>query len=105
MSLGYTFDFNESNNLSVAGTFRNNNSFEDYLHMGLEYDFMNVVYLRGGYSMPMESNDDAIYTWTAGAGVNFTFADALNLKFDYAFRPVNEFPTDNHVFTLLIGVN
>ncbi len=105
LSLGYTFDFDESNNLSVAGTFRNNNTFEDYLHMGLEYDFMNVVYLRGGYSVPMEADDYAIYSWTAGAGVNFTFADALNLKFDYAFRPVSEFPTDNHVFTLLIGVN
>ncbi|RLD66530.1 MAG: hypothetical protein DRI84_04565 [Bacteroidetes bacterium] len=105
LSLGYTFDFDESNNLSVAGLFRNNNSFEDYVHLGLEYDFMDVVFLRGGYSLPMESNDDAIYSWTAGAGVNFTFADALNLRFDYAFRPVSEFPTDNHVFTLLIGVN
>ena len=105
LSLGYTFDFSESNQLSIAGTFRNNNSYEDNLLLGLEYDFMNVISLRGGYVAQLEKNEFAQYTWTAGAGVNFTFADALNLRFDYAFRPVTDFPTDNHVFTLLLGIN
>lgn len=105
LSLGYTFEFNAENNLSVGGVFRNNNSLEDYVKLGLEYDFMNVVYLRGGYNFIVGDTDDAIFNWSVGAGVNLNVGDALDIKFDYAFRNVENFPTDNHVFTLMLGVN
>lgn len=105
LSLGYTFIFDDQNNLSVGGVFRNNNTLEDYVKLGLEYDFMNVIYIRGGYNHVLENSDDAIFNWSLGAGVNLNVGDGLNIKFDYAFRNVENFPTDSHVFTVLFGVH
>ena len=105
LSLAYKLHLDEANGLALGGVFRNNNSLEDEMRIGLEYDYSKMLYLRAGYTLMIENADQAIYTYTVGAGVNMKLMDALNVRFDYAFRPVNEFPTDNHVFTLLIGIN
>jgi hypothetical protein len=103
LSLGYEFEINESNGLAVGGVFRNNNNLEDEIRGGLEYDFMNTLYLRGGYIFSLKNADLAIYNWSVGAGVKFTLLGSFDVIFDYAFRNVEEFPTDNHVFTLMLG--
>ncbi|MGB5530446.1 MAG: PorV/PorQ family protein, partial [Ignavibacteriaceae bacterium] len=41
LSLTYAFDFNEQNNLLLAGAYTANNSLEDIANFGLEYGFMN----------------------------------------------------------------
>lgn len=105
LSLAYKFHLDNANGLALGGVFRNNNNLEDEMRFGLEYDYSKMFYLRAGYSLLMENAGDAIYTYTVGAGINMKLMDALNARFDYAFRPVNEFPTDNHVFTLMLGVN
>ena len=105
LSLGYTFEFNEENDLSLGGVFRNNNNLEDEIRGGLEYNFMKTLYLRGGYIYQIENTDLAIYNWTVGAGISFDILNSVNIVFDYAYRNVEDFPTDNHVFTLLLGVN
>lgn len=105
LSLAYKFNLDAANGLAVGGVFRQNNNLEDEMRLGLEYGYSRMFYLRGGYTFLMENASESIYTYTLGAGLNFNLMDGLTAKFDYAFRPVNEFPTDNHVFTLLLGVN
>ncbi|KUG26533.1 hypothetical protein ASZ90_003623 [hydrocarbon metagenome] len=103
LSLAYKYDFNEQNNLIVASTFTNNNSFEDNLSFGMEYGFMNTFFLRGGYSMLLENTDQSIFGFTAGAGVNYAFGGELDITVDYAFRDVQDFPEPNHIFTVKLG--
>ncbi len=103
LSLAYKYDFNEQNDLVVASTFTNNNSFEDQLNFGLEYGFMETFFLRGGYSMLTENTDQSIFGFTAGAGVNYDFGNELGIAVDYAFRDVQEFPEPNHIFTVKLG--
>jgi len=105
LSLAYKFNLDAANGLALGGVFRNNNNLEDEMRFGLEYDYSRMFYLRGGYTLMMENSDQAIYSYTIGAGINVKLMDALNARFDYAFRPVENFPTDNHVFTLMLGVN
>ena len=105
LSLGYTLEFNEDNDLSFGGLFRNNNNYEDQVRGGIEYNFMETFYLRGGYVYQWDNTDLATYNWSAGAGINFDIMNSVNIVFDYAFRNVENFPADNHVFTLLLGVN
>ena len=103
LSLAYKFDFNEQNNLLLASTFTNNNSFEDNLNFGLEYAFMNTFFLRGGYSMLMENNDQSTFGFSVGAGVNYDFGSELGIAVDYAFRDVQDFPEPNHIFTVKLA--
>lgn len=103
LSLAYKYDFNEQNNLLLASTFTNNNSFEDNLSFGMEYAFMNTFFLRGGYKLLMENTDQSIFGFTAGAGVNYDFGSELGIAVDYAFRDVQEFPEPNHIFTVKLG--
>ena len=104
LALGYTFEFNEDNGLSLGGVFRNNNNLEDQIRGGLEYNFMNTFYIRGGYVYTIDDSE-ATYNWSAGVGINFDIMNSVNIIVDYAYRNVENFPTDNHVFTLLLGVN
>lgn len=103
LSIAYKYNFNEQNNLLLASTFTNNNSFEDDLKFGLEYSFMNTFFLRGGYSLLLENTDDSIFGFAAGAGVNYDFGNELGITVDYAFRDVQEFPEPNHIFTVKLG--
>lgn len=105
LSLAYTLEFNEDNDLSFGGVFRNNNNLEDQIRGGIEYNFMKTFYLRGGYVYQWDNSDLAIYNWSAGAGISFDLMNSINIVVDYAFRNVENFPTDNHVFTLLLAVH
>jgi len=104
LSASYISQFNEQNNFEIASFFRNNNNLEDLMGFGLEYSFMQTLFLRGGYNFLLENNSDYIYDFTVGAGVNYKMVGGVSLIFDYAFRNVKEFPTTNHVFTLKIGI-
>jgi hypothetical protein len=104
MSLAYALNINEQNNLMLASTFTANNALEDRVHMGLEYNFMDNFFLRGGYNFLTENHDESVFGFTFGAGVNYEFVDGMNVAFDYAFRSVKEFPTANHVFTVKLGM-
>lgn len=104
LSAAYDYSFNQENNILVGTSFRNNNSAEDQLLLGLEYDFSKMFFLRGGYNMLLENNSESIYGMTLGAGVKYGFADGVDFQLDYAFRDVREFPTANHIFTIKLGL-
>ncbi len=104
MSLAYAYNLNEQNSLMFGGAYTANNSMEDLATVGMEYGFMNTLYLRGGYNVLMENMDDYIYGFTVGAGINYKIAADIGFVLDYAFRQVQEFPEPNHVFTVKMAL-
>ncbi len=104
LSAGYNYQFNEQNNLLLGSTFTANNSLEDKLNFGLEYGFMNIFFLRGGYNLLLGSDsDNQVFGFTAGAGISYDLAQDIGVVVDYAFRDVKEFPQPNHIFTIKLG--
>ena len=103
LSLTYAFDFNEQNNLLLAGAYTANNSLEDIANFGLEYGFMNNFFVRGGYNFLVENSSEYIYGLTFGAGIDYKIGGELGFVFDYAFRDVKDFPSANHVFTIKLN--
>jgi opacity protein-like surface antigen len=104
LSVAYSYFMNDENNLAIGGAFRNNNNLEDQMMFGLEYGFMNTFFIRGGYDLLLQNNDQSIYDFTAGAGINYETSSGITIGFDYAYRNIKEFSTANHVFTAKIGI-
>lgn len=104
LSAAYNYNINEQNNLLLGSTYTVNNSFEDVMNFGAEYEFLNTLFLRGGYNLMMENTSQSIYGFTAGAGVNYTVSEGMGVTVDYAFRDVKEFPEPNHVFTVKLSL-
>lgn len=102
-SLTYALNFNEQNNLLLAGGYTANNSLEDIANFGLEYGFMQTFFIRGGYNFLVENTEDYIYGFTFGAGIDYKVGGDLGFGFDYAFREVKDFPSSNHVFTIKLN--
>ena len=100
LSATYTYPFNEQNSLALASTYTANNALEDKFLFGLEYSYLNTLFLRGGYNMLVQNMDQSIYGFTAGAGISYQIADQIGVGFDYAFRDVKEFPSANHIVTV-----
>ena len=103
LSVTYAHNFNEQNNLAVAGAFVANNALEDVLNFGLEYGFMNAFFVRGGYTMLLENTDQNNYGLTLGAGLDYNVGGDFGIAFDYAFRDVKDFPSANHIFTVKLA--
>jgi hypothetical protein len=104
MGVNYTYSVDASNALLVGATFRNNNTLQDEMMFGLEYKLMNIFSLRGGYETYMKDAAQSIHGFNLGAGIEYELESAVRFSFDYAFKSVKDFPTDNHVFTVKIGL-
>lgn len=104
LSVAYNYAFDDQNDLILGTRFRNNNVLEDQMSYGLEYGFMNTLFLRGGYDMYFENTADAIYGLTLGAGVSYDLSSSVAVSVDYAYRDVKEFADPNHVFTVILGL-
>jgi hypothetical protein len=104
LGLNYTYDFNTENSLMMGTVFRNNNSLQDQYMYGVEYKVMNVFALRSGYEMVDRNNESNVYGLNFGVGIEYDTENSVRVSFDYAFRSIKDFPTDNHVFTLKLGI-
>lgn len=104
LSVAYDYFMSDDNQLAIGTTFRNNNNFEDQMMFGMEYGFLNTFFLRGGYDLLLQNNDQSIYDYTLGAGINYETSGGITIGFDYAFRNVKEFESANHVFTVILGI-
>ncbi|MFZ1279451.1 MAG: PorV/PorQ family protein [Ignavibacteriaceae bacterium] len=102
LSLAYQENIDEQNQLMFGGSFTANNSLEDVFNFGLEYNFINTLFLRAGYNVLTENSSESIYGFTAGAGVNYDIS-TIGVSFDYAYRDVKDFPTSNHIFTVKLA--
>jgi len=107
IGLAFTPKLDENNNLAVSAAFRNNNYAEDEYNLGAEYTFMDMMFLRGGYTFSPQTDLDPtgtkgyIYDWSLGMGVHYN-AGGVDLSFDYAYRNVKYFD-GNQTFTLKVG--
>ncbi len=102
LGFGYSINFGQMNAININGVFQNSQFYYDEYKVGLEYAFNNTLFVRGGYLLMPEANeDDRVYGLTAGVGVNYSLGD-VGLRFDYAFRETKFFD-DNHIFTVALG--
>lgn len=103
LSAAYNYGFDEQNNLLLGAAFTANNALDDGMNLGLEYGFMNMFFLRGGYNLSLGTDSESsIFGFTTGAGVDYKMG-GVGITFDYAFRDVQDFPTSNHVFTVKLA--
>ncbi|MBK8980888.1 MAG: outer membrane beta-barrel protein [Ignavibacteria bacterium] len=105
LSLGLSYDFrlDKTNNLMLHGTFQNNSFATDDYNFGLEYNYNKLIYLRGGYQITNDTQDDRLFTGPSfGAGFNYNASSSFNIGFDYAYRVTDKFDA-NQFFTILLG--
>jgi hypothetical protein len=105
IGVSYQKTFSKNNNVMLATTFQNSGFTSDEYRFGLEYNYSNYVFLRGGISyFADKEKDEALFGPSFGVGVKYPVG-GLNLGFDYAYRLLNEsgFDTHNQFFTLNIG--
>jgi len=104
IALGYEMRFDDANSLQIEGTFSNHNYYVDQYKIGAEYNFDNLLFLRGGYNYTSEFDpNETLYKFYAGFGINYNVG-GVDLMLDYAYMPT-EFFSDTHNFSLGLGIN
>jgi hypothetical protein len=72
------------------------NDYKERLHLGMEYQFYNMLFIRGGYKFNYDEGNVSV-----GAGFNYNISGII-FKFDYAY--VNyDFLQSPHRFTITLG--
>ena len=111
IGLSYQININESNNFTLMGTFLNDNFALDEYRVAGEYNFNDLIFLRGSYQFGYDADEDQFrmadadyFLWgpSFGAGLNLDLGPTFKLKLDYAYR-ITELFDDNQWFTLRIG--
>jgi len=105
--LGMSYDLlrNAQNHVAFVGAFQNNNFSGDELRGGVEWNYKELLALRGSYygsfsghvdpttgdeTSTFHSGDD-VYTGVAlGAGIGMKYGDSGRLGVDIAWRPVSD---------------
>lgn len=102
IGMAYKLNLGQSDAVLLSSTFQNNNFSGDYYKVGAEYNFQNLLSVRGGYILaPEYDENEYVYGLTAGLGTSFQF-EGLQVKADYAYRDVKYFG-GNHVFGITFG--
>lgn len=102
LGVGYKRNINEENSLILNGNFVNNNFGNDNFKFGAEYNYNDLIALRGGYLFAQDVEAEAqLYTFTLGVGLHYKFGNT-DLSLDYAFRDSQYFD-GNNLFQLTIG--
>jgi len=83
--------------LTVAAEYVKPNDGPEKVNLGAEYFLYHNFYFRGGYRFNYDEE-----TFTAGVGVEYSVADDLKLKADYAYADVGRF-NGVHMFTIGFG--
>jgi hypothetical protein len=92
----------EDNNLVVSGVFQSNNFENDAMKLGLEYNYKEFIFVRGGYNYAQNVDAaDQLNTFALGAGITYNVG-GMDLTLDYAYRNQQYFNANN-VFSLTIG--
>jgi hypothetical protein len=107
IGLSYMRKFDDKNSVMVGGMFRNNNYQDDEYNLGGEYNFNNLFFVRGGYTLAPQADKDVtgqrgyMFDYTLGAGLHYGVGD-LDLSFDYAYRHMKYFD-GNNVISVRVG--
>ncbi len=102
ISVGYKMDLREQHSMIISTAFANNNFGYDDLKLGIEYNYNNFIFLRGGYNFGVDKpSDEQMYDFALGAGIQLGIGE-MDLAIDYAFRNSQYFDANN-MFGLTIG--
>jgi len=109
LGISYDIPIGKKNNVLLSTTFQNNNYSSDEYRGGLEYNYNNIVFLRGAYTYYPDytgedgllKNDERLFGPTFGVGLHYPFG-SVNLGFDYAYRLTKRFDA-NQWFSLTVG--
>ena len=102
IGLAYDFNFGVGQRITMAGNFTSNSFSKDQLHFGLEYDFKNILLLRGGYVWengvnPFEDDYETRTTVFTGPTAGVSIRVPLNkengsaFSIDYSYRDTDPF--------------
>lgn len=83
------------NVINVAADFLHQNSYSERVNLGIEYKFMQILSLRGGY----QTNRD-LASWSGGIGLNTSLSD-YNFELSYSY---SKFEIFNNVNRLSIQI-
>ncbi len=106
VEIGMSYDYTVADNLNLSlnGTFSNNNLYYDEYRGGLElgYTMESVkLFARGGFLSIPQNTDNNIYGPTFGGGVTYESSD-INVTLDYGYRQVKYFG-GNQVLSFKLG--
>lgn len=90
------FQINNSTLIIAADAFHSNDYPERY-SIGMQYGFLNTLYLRGGYMF--NTDEEGL---TLGTGIDFNFG-STRITFDYAFAEFGIFDAV-HMFSVGMGL-
>jgi hypothetical protein len=83
--------------LTVLSDASHPNDNSEYVNVGAEYTFRNLLFLRGGYRNLFEVDGEQSYTF--GGGLSLRIDRALRLQFDYAYADFGRLE-QTHWYTL-----
>lgn len=104
MGVSYSAAIQKKHFINLYTSFNNASFTSDEYRFGLEYNFNNIIYLRGGANvLPDKESNEALFGPTFGAGFRYPIG-SMSIGLDYAYRHVTEsaFQT-NQFFTLNLG--
>ena len=102
VGLSYKMSVGETSSLELGSTFQDNNFQDDTGQFGVEYNYDDMFYVRGGYTIAPDAADETdIYSFTLGGGLHYDFSN-IGVTIDYAYRDVDFFDASN-VFTIRLG--
>jgi len=90
-------NISKDNALVVSSEFVHPNNYTDRVNVGIDYTFMNIVSLRGGY----ETNNDVL-SWSGGVGLGTTVG-GTRVDADYSYSHTKYFGGVNR-FALRVGL-
>jgi len=104
MGVSYSTPIGKNNFVNLYSAFNNASFSSDEYRFGLEYNWNNILSLRGGANVyPDKEESEALFGPTFGVGMRYPIG-SMSIGLDYAYRHVTEsaFQT-NHFFSLNLG--
>jgi len=98
---GYNVELNKDNNLKIAVDFVNDFYGSEKILFGLEDAILNLIFLRAGYDMPLDS--DTPSSLSLGAGISITQFD-VTVMLNYVWKPVFWIGLDNFDSTHILSL-
>jgi hypothetical protein len=84
-------ELSKDNEINIAADFLHQNNYSERVNLGIEYNFLEMISLRGGY----QTNRD-LASWSAGAGFK-TSVSGYEMEVDYSYSRFEIFNNVNRI--------
>jgi len=103
LGLSYETQFSDQYMTTISTSYSSNSFSNDEINMALQFEYNDLLFLRGGYSYIDEVRDleeESLFGPTFGAGVKIE--GDVDITFDYGYRWARYFDA-NHIFSIKVG--